>query len=423
MKQRKEQGSFTIEAMLSMMIFMFAFLAIATLAGIAKVESTTQHAINQVAKEVSQYYYLTEKVGITFDNEGVEEIDDAVQAVLDFSAIGSQTVSNYEGNTAQKMTQMISEGNFEKLSNDVTAVTAAAQNLYNSFGPIMEDPKGVLTSLVTLVKQQIAKETVSRLIAQPLCKALFPKYITSSGNADETLEKMGVVDGLDGIDFRMSSFAVDGRSINVVIVYQVKIHGFGIFDDTLLIRQTASTAAWVTGVKLAAVTESESKWEKDDLTRGKDFVAELKAEELDRVDDAVKKGIGIDFYDIDTNTFTTVHSMNVFSCTYSTYQVDFLGTEEADNYQLNEKTIKSTLKAYSKELDKNIKKIGDSVKMEDGRTSQTSTKGRKGEVIIVVPEEANNAEHREILNDICRELEEETGHTFFISYREKALGG
>ena len=115
--------------------------------------------------------------------------------------------------------------------------------------------------------------------------------------------------------------------------------------------------------------------------------------------------------------------MNVFSCTYSTYQVDFLGTEEADNYQLNEKTIKSTLKAYSKELDKNIKKIGDSVKMEDGRTSQTSTKGRKGEVIIVVPEEANNAEHREILNDICRELEEETGHTFFISYREKALGG
>ena len=55
MRNKSERGSFTIEAILSLSIFMFAFVTIVSLATIAKVESTTQYAIDQVAKEISQY--------------------------------------------------------------------------------------------------------------------------------------------------------------------------------------------------------------------------------------------------------------------------------------------------------------------------------------------------------------------------------
>lgn len=76
MKNKGERGSFTIEAILSLSIFMFAFVAIVSLATIAKVVSTTQYAIDQLAKEISQYYYIAERVGIAnTDNSGVEETD------------------------------------------------------------------------------------------------------------------------------------------------------------------------------------------------------------------------------------------------------------------------------------------------------------------------------------------------------------
>jgi hypothetical protein len=44
---------------------MFAFVTIVSLATIAKVESTTQYAIDQVAKEISQYYYIAENLHTT----------------------------------------------------------------------------------------------------------------------------------------------------------------------------------------------------------------------------------------------------------------------------------------------------------------------------------------------------------------------
>jgi len=76
MRIKNERGSFTIEAILSLSLFMFGFMSIISLATIAKVESTTQYAIDQVAKEVAQYYYIAEKVGIanTSNTDGVKEI-------------------------------------------------------------------------------------------------------------------------------------------------------------------------------------------------------------------------------------------------------------------------------------------------------------------------------------------------------------
>lgn len=242
-------------------------MTIVSLATIAKVESTTQYAIDQVAKEISQYYYIAERVGIAnTESGGVDEIDDAVQAIFDFTDKSTTVASNYSSTTAKDLGSMLDT--FSGIGNDVNEVEAAAENVYNSFGPIFEDPKGIVSSLATMMNKmgkEVGNELITKIIAQPLCKALVPKYITSSSGADEILEKMGVVDGLDGLDFRMSSFLTDQRSINVVVVYQIKVNGFGIFDDTLVIKQTASTAAWVTGTRLKDISSSISNWEKGDF--------------------------------------------------------------------------------------------------------------------------------------------------------------
>lgn len=421
MRNKSERGSFTIEAILSLSIFMFAFVTIVSLATIAKVESTTQYAIDQVAKEISQYYYIAERVGIAnTDSGGVDEIDDAVQAIFDFTDKSTTVASNYSSTTATDLGTMLDT--FSGIGNDVNEVTTAAENVYNSFGPIFEDPKGIVSSLATMMVKEVGNELITKIIAQPLCKALVPKYITSSGDADAVLEKMGVVDGLDGLDFCMSSFLSDQRSINVVVVYQIKVNGFGIFDDTLVIKQTASTAAWVTGTSLEAANDATSNWEKGDFERGKEYVDEIQGEHPHQ---AVEEGVGVDIYDQDSNTFTSVHSMNVFSATYSDYQKVAANEADPGNYSLKKNKIKSTVKGYANKLLDNINKIDENITMEDGTQCQTaleSVQHRNAEIILVVPEEAkSNADNLAILNEIAAEIEAETGVKVNITYRDKAL--
>ena len=164
---------------------------------------------------------------------------------------------------------------------DFKSITASAQNVYNSFAPLMSDPKGAITALAQVVAQKGGSALVSRVIAQPLCKALLPKYITQQDDASAVLEKMGVVNGLDGLDFSLSTFLMDQRTINVVLVYEIDVKGFGIFDQKLIVKQTASTAAWLAdteGVKLSDVASKTSAWQKSDMERGKDYVSELQGE-------------------------------------------------------------------------------------------------------------------------------------------------
>ncbi len=422
MGTKSKRGSFTIEAILSLSIFMFAFVTIASLATIAKVESTTQYAIDQVAKEISQYYYIAERVGVAnTSGGGVDEIDGAVQAIFDFSDKSSTIASSYTPSTSTDLGSMIDT--FSGISDDVTEVTAAAQNVYDSFGPILEDPKGVVSSLATMMVKQVGHELISKIIAQPLCKALVPKYITSSGDANAALEKMGVVGGLDGLDFRMSSFLSDQRSINVVVVYQIKVNGFGIFDDTLVIKQTASTAAWVTGTSLEAANDSVSNWEKGDFERGSEFVSMIQGETPHQ---AVKPGVGVDLYEQSTNTFKSVHSMNVFSASYSDYNNVGATDTSPENYSLKKSKIKSKVKGYATKLTKNINKINETITMKDGtecHTALESVQHRNAEIVLVVPVEArSNADNLAILNEVAREIEAETGVKVKITYRENALG-
>lgn len=229
MKDKGEKGSFTVEAILSLSIFMFAFVTIVSLATVAKIESTTQYAIDQTAKEISKYTYIASRANLLVHPKDsaeatVDSIDEAVQSMYDFSdVLSSSTGGNGVTLSSEGLSDMLSGMS----GDDFKSITASAQNVYNSFAPLMSDPKGAITALAQVVAQKGGSALVSRVIAQPLCKALLPKYITQQDDASAVLEKMGVVNGLDGLDFSLSTFLMDQRTINVVLVYEIDVKGFG----------------------------------------------------------------------------------------------------------------------------------------------------------------------------------------------------
>ena len=420
---KDEQGSFTIEATLCLTLFMTAFIAFISLAMIAKTESITQYALDQTAKEIAQYYYVADKMGIAnTDSGGVKEIDDTVQSIIDFTDTSKTTVNKYKGKSANDLYETLK--NYKDVANDVNEITKAANKVYGSYKALFDDPKEILKALTTSLAKEVSNEIISKLIAQPICRVLVPKYITSSGDADKTLKAMGVVGGLDGLDFRMSNFLTDQRSINIVVVYRIKILGFGFFNKDLVIKQTASTAAWVKGVSLAQANNNTSIWDKESMQRGKDFVQIIKNENKNK---AVAPGKGIDLYDENSNTYKSVISINVFSSTYSEFKQKTKNGAPEQNYTLKKDTIKSAVKKNANNLNDSMGKISNSLKMENGNSVTvplSNEKERNAEIILIVPNEVNTTnDNLATMNEIAKEIEQETGVKVTITYREKALGG
>ena len=85
MRIRREDGVISIETTVCLSLFLFAFLSIISLAKIAKVESMTQYAIDQVAKEMSKYYYIASKVGVgSASGQSAGDLDQTVSSIFDF---------------------------------------------------------------------------------------------------------------------------------------------------------------------------------------------------------------------------------------------------------------------------------------------------------------------------------------------------
>lgn len=250
MKIRREDGVISIETTVCLSLFLFAFLSIISLAKIAKVESMTQYAIDQVAKEMSKYYYIASKVGLAqTSNMSADNLDQTVSSIFDFADLANSAAQEYGSNTdpdgVQGYVDLI-----QSAGDDVEQVISIGKQFSSAFGSILNDPKGLITTLGKMFAARLENELMGRLIAQPVSRALFPKYIAGNigdpeATADAILKKLGVVDGLNGLSFACSNFLADGQTINVVVIYAVEVEAFGLFEKKLFIQQTASTAAWL----------------------------------------------------------------------------------------------------------------------------------------------------------------------------------
>ena len=425
-KVKNESGSFTVEATLTLTLFMIAFLAIMSLSTIARIEGITQYAINQTAKEISQYYYIADKAGLIYtkdDNSSFEQVDSLINAVSSLTDATEEGAKEVEGALSSKDIEEILN-KYKGLPGTVENVEAAATELSNSIESILDDPKAVITSLTSAFTKQVANEAMTKIIAQPLCKSLVPKYITPDGNAGAFLEKMGVINGIDGMDFRLSNFLSDGRSVNIVVVYEVELNGFGIFNKTLVIKQTASTAAWVKGKTLKGktlkeVVDSKSIWDESNFNRGGQIVDKIKSKDSSK---AVEQGKGIHLYDESENTYTLIRSINVYNKTYSSFTMSE-NVSESDSFTLKKSDIKRSISADARKIKSSTKNAGNSLTMEDGSIKQLSSiNSRKPVLLIVLPEEVRgNPEHKKIIDEIASEIKKEDGVEVEIQYLQKAL--
>ncbi len=375
---RANKGSLTIEASLSLSIFLFAFVTLLSFINIARTESRIQHAINQSAKELSYYLYVFDQA-VVLEERGVAEED--IEVMVD--------------NLIQ-MNQFIGEGGyppqFAETNQQQMQVTASSST-----------PAEVIGWLTEVALNDPASIT-SNIVAETLASQLVPKYLypgSTMAEIDQQLKSLHVVDGLSGLDFKQSSLLADGESINIVVEYRIGSMIPSFFNKDIVISQTASTATWTDERQIIT-----SKWQLNNVERGQAFLAEIRAENPDT---AVKPGQGIDLYN--NGVCTSIFTVNLFTPSYS-------GVDSASNYTLNHSRVRSTTRTYAAEAVEQTLGLGDRIEMLDGQMIEIATP-LNTTVLMIVPEEAQRFQTE--LETIATEIELEKGVTIEWQYREPAL--
>lgn len=252
----KQKGSVTVEAGIILVIFISAYMALLSMINVYRAYMVIQNAIDQTAKQVSEYAYIAKKLGV--HDIGKTASDDAngfaentgkmlntIQVFFNASANGLENATEVSSNILNDSPEEYPEN----LLNQMNGVGKDAQEIYDA-GCAMQsfvtdyfsDEKAIFNGILAVIKDG-AYDAVKVAVAMPISRTLSYKYL--AGYPEGYLKNLGVQGGKAGINFWGSSFFLDMQSIEVSATYKMKIQYpfLDRFDFTL--RNTVSTRAWI----------------------------------------------------------------------------------------------------------------------------------------------------------------------------------
>lgn len=228
--KKKNRGSLTVETLLFLIPVMLAFCTIINMARFVQAEMIIHHAITQTAKEISAYGYVLTRTGITSrmqatnkkSSEFTTKVDDAVTSVEEFvNSMGS---------------------------GDGTEIYTSGQTAWENVESIASDPSSIVSGVISLVKSNFSKSVLTG-VSGSLAKGSIKKQLSlMCDDPNEYLKRIGVVDGMNGLDFSKSEWNSNesGKgNIKIVVTFKMKNQLFPMFDfgehEYIL---SASTLVW-----------------------------------------------------------------------------------------------------------------------------------------------------------------------------------
>ena len=282
-----QKGAATVEAVISFSVFLFVVFTILGVVNYCRAEALISNAVDAAAKELSQYSYFYEMSGLGKLSEtigknaqlGANNINDVIGTVDTFySSIlnaGTQAGEDLTGSY-----NAIADGNYDNVvanaqhllantGNNARDVIANGEAIYDAFGGVGENPLIYMRSIIAVAGDSALNLFKSRAIAAPLGKLLIQKHFKTDGqSADEALQKLGVVDGLSGMNFRLSTIFhwKKPNEIHLVLYYKLKL--FQLFDWAELelpLCKEAYCGAWLGGDDVAVHIARENQEEPIDV--------------------------------------------------------------------------------------------------------------------------------------------------------------
>ncbi len=287
---KRQSGSISIEATVALTAYIFVIISILSIINICRAQMIISVAVDQTAKEMSQYAYFYDISGVgtitgQLDKEGKDakkqtnELINYTKAMTNSLQGMSNGVKQTAGDVKSTYASLQSSTSFDdafdtvqqaaekigKDENDIKQNAAAFKSAADQFEASVKnmDVESYMRSLGSLAASGGIHATLSRLICAPLAKSLMTKHLAGyagdgvSGSdwdkADIALKKLGLTNGMDDLNFRMSEMfsATEPKQIHLVCYYTVPMSTVIAIpgDKHLVFCKQAVTNAWLSGFK------------------------------------------------------------------------------------------------------------------------------------------------------------------------------
>lgn len=289
--RHSQVGSATIEAVISFTGFLFVIFTILNIVNLCRAQMLVSNAMDTVTKELTQYSYFYQISGLRKFDQEIQAIGDKNSVSLNnlassvgdlYNALGTAASSGEEEirglNNSLREGSLTSDGVQAVLLNldtDASNVTASIEKVEAQIGDLIDNPVTYLKSIVAVAGSQGLDTLKSHVIAAPLAKSLMVKHFGHNRTeANAVLERLGIVGGLDGMNFTRSTIFQEDHpeEIHLAVYYKVKVvQLFKWADFEATICKETRARAWLGGddvqcMVVSTISASESTG--GDETRG-----------------------------------------------------------------------------------------------------------------------------------------------------------
>lgn len=233
-KKGTDRGSLTVEALLFLIPFMLAFLTVVNAGRFVQTEMLMHHAITQTAKQISAYGYVLTKTKVTETmintNKKSAEFKEETQKTVDYVKKFSDSVSDFAA------------------GGDLQDVIDSRDEAQTQLSEYFSDPDALASGVMSVMKSGMENSVKTYLVGE-LAKASIKNSVGKiTDDVGTYLENVGIVDGLDGLDFSQSKWmsVTEGKGdVKIVVTYTMKNNLFPQFDFCQYkFRQCVSTLMW-----------------------------------------------------------------------------------------------------------------------------------------------------------------------------------
>lgn len=249
--KKKENGAIIVEATLVLPFFMFAIITVLSIVNISFAQAKIGTALNETAKEISQYSYLYGLTGLNKKQAQLYGEGENARASIDQVVGGVSEIFSSASNMGETVSSSISDPT--KYGSAIDSVKSDIDSMKGGVNTVSDGAKALASDPMAILKM-IANEGID-LAKSYLVKVVTPLFMekhlvrTSEDSAEAFLRYLGVVpkDGsyMDGLDFGQSVIFLNGsEEIKIIVSYEIQVWKFFGMDIKLPFTQCAATKAW-----------------------------------------------------------------------------------------------------------------------------------------------------------------------------------
>lgn len=264
-KENNQRGSATVEGVIAFVGFLFVIFTLLNVINYCRAQMLISSAVDTAAKELAQYSYFYKMSGLQKFNKDLSNnasvgkdninqvigtVDDLYKSVAKAGDDSVENVTNISNATSGGDLITTIDSTITNMQQNGANIYTSIETMENAFQGVADDPLLYMRSIVAIASQETIDLAMSKLIAAPLSKMFVQKHFGGSAQeAHEALERLGVVDGMKGLDFSESTIFANGSDeIRIIVFYKLKLVQFfdGLEMEVNMSKQ-ASCRAWLGG--------------------------------------------------------------------------------------------------------------------------------------------------------------------------------